>query len=207
MPKTFMSISSPSRLTFPSLLRKSPTWDKGYEMAKWNDLQEDSDIDVYICAPHSPWQQPSKEHMNGLLRKYFPKGTDLNQVTYEYLKFVAAEMDGRPRKVLGWKTRAEVYAEAAVMNGWPRPDRMSLERPGRPNGLDVWAHRTRESSTMQGCRSASASSPGDQDDPHHWHRETLIQAITPLNEVLPGSRRAPILIYAPELLTLNSLTL
>ena len=55
--------------------------------------------------------------MNGLLRQYFPKGTDLNLITYDYLKFVAAEMNGRPRKVLGWKTPAEVYAEAVAMTG------------------------------------------------------------------------------------------
>ncbi len=101
----------------PDLLRKSLTWDRGVEMAKWNDLQQDADIDVFFCDPHSPWQRPSNEHMNGLLRQYFPKGTDLNLITYDHLKFVAAEMNGRPRKVLGWKTPAEVYAEAVAMTG------------------------------------------------------------------------------------------
>ena len=91
----------------PDLLRKSLTWDRGVEMAKWNDLQQDADIDVFFCDPHSPWQRPSNERMNGLLRQYFPKGTDLNLITYDHLKFVAAEMNGRPRKVLGWKTPAE----------------------------------------------------------------------------------------------------
>jgi IS30 family transposase len=66
---------------------------------------------VYFCDPHSPWQRPSNEHMNGLLRQYFPKGTDLGLVTREHLKAVAAEMNGRPRKVLGWRTPAEVYAD------------------------------------------------------------------------------------------------
>ena len=86
-------------------------------MAKWNDLQQDAGIDVFFCDPHSPWQRPSNEHMNGLLRQYFPKGTDLNLITYDHLKFVAAEMNGRPRKVLGWKTPAEVYAKAVAMTG------------------------------------------------------------------------------------------
>lgn len=101
----------------PDLLRKSLTWDRGSEMANWNQLQDDAEIDVYFCDPHSPWQRPSNEHMNGLLRQYFPKGTDLNLITYDHLKFVAAEMNGRPRKVLGWKTPAEVYAEAVAMTG------------------------------------------------------------------------------------------
>ena len=86
-------------------------------MANWNQLQDDAEIDVYFCDPHSPWKRPSNEHMNGLLRQYFPKGTDLNLITYDHLKFVAAEMNGRPRKVLGWKTPAEVYAEAVAMTG------------------------------------------------------------------------------------------
>ncbi|MGI9029946.1 MAG: IS30 family transposase, partial [Ilumatobacteraceae bacterium] len=87
------------------------TWDQGREMANWVQLQADADIDVFFCDPHSPWQRPSNEHMNGLLRQYFPKGTDLNNVSLEEVRHVAAEMNGRPRKVLGWRTPAEVYAD------------------------------------------------------------------------------------------------
>ncbi len=101
----------------PDLLRKSLTWDRGSEMAKWNQLQDDAEIDVYFCDPHSPWQRPSNVHMNGLLRQNFPKGIDLNLISYDQLKFVAAEMNGRPRKVLGWTTPAEVYAEAVAVTG------------------------------------------------------------------------------------------
>jgi len=92
-------------------VRRSLTWDQGREMANWVQLQADADIDVFFCDPHSPWQRPSNEHMNGLLRQYFPKGTDLNNVSLEQVRFVAAEMNGRPRKVLGWRTPAEVYAD------------------------------------------------------------------------------------------------
>ncbi len=95
----------------PDAVRRSLTWDQGREMANWAQLQADADIDVFFCDPHSPWQRPSNEHMNGLLRQYFPKGTDLNNVSLEQVRFVAAEMNGRPRKVLGWRTPAEVYAD------------------------------------------------------------------------------------------------
>jgi IS30 family transposase len=99
----------------PDALRRSLTWDQGREMAHWPQLQVDADIDVFFCDPHSPWQRPSNEHMNGLLRQYFPKGTDLNLLSLEHVRFVAAEMNGRPRKVLDWKTPAEVYAEVIAM--------------------------------------------------------------------------------------------
>ncbi len=98
----------------PDALRRSLTWDQGREMANWVQLQDDADIDVFFCDPHSPWQRPSNEHMNGLLRQYFPKGTDLNLVGLDQVRFVAAEMNGRPRKVLGWRTPAEVYADVVA---------------------------------------------------------------------------------------------
>ena len=98
----------------PDALRRSLTWDQGREMAKWPKPQADADIEVFFCDPHSPWQRPSNEHMNGLLRQYFRKGTDLNQVTVDQVRFVAAEMNGRPRKVLNWRTPAEVYADVVA---------------------------------------------------------------------------------------------
>jgi len=99
----------------PDIVRRSLTWDQGTEMAKWPQLKIEADIDVFFCDPHSPWQRPSNEHMNGLLRQYFPKGTDLNLVSVEQVRAVAVEMNGRPRKVLGWRTPAEVYAEVVAM--------------------------------------------------------------------------------------------
>jgi len=78
-------------------------------MAEWVTLEVNADIEVYFCDPHSPSQRPSNEHMNGLLRQYFPKGTDLNMVSRDQLRAVAIEMNGRPRKVLNWRTPAEIY--------------------------------------------------------------------------------------------------
>lgn len=99
----------------PDIARRSLTWDQGREMALWVELEIDAGIEVYFCDPHSPWQRPSNEHMNGLLRQYFPKGTDLNNVSRAQLQAVAIEMNGRPRKVLGWRTPAEVYADVVAM--------------------------------------------------------------------------------------------
>jgi len=83
-------------------------------MAEWVQLEVHADVEVYFCDPRSPWQRPSNEHMNRLLSQYFPKGTDLGLVTPKQLLTVAAEMNGRPRKVLGWRTPAEVYADVVA---------------------------------------------------------------------------------------------
>ena len=95
----------------PKQLRQSLTWDQGAEMAQHVQLKIDTGIAVYFCDPHSPWQRPSNENTNGLLRQYFPKGTDLSRWTEKDLQAVAATLNARPRKTLGWHTPAEVYQE------------------------------------------------------------------------------------------------
>ncbi len=88
--------------TLPSQLRASLTWDQGPEMRDWQSVSVDADIDIYFCDPHSPWQRATNENTNGLLRQYFPKGTDLSVHTVEHLDAVAAELNDRPRKRLAF---------------------------------------------------------------------------------------------------------
>ncbi len=91
----------------PDILRKTLTWDQGREMANHVRVAEKADLDVYFCDPHSPWQRGSNENTNGLLRQYFPKGTDLSVYGPDYLAHVAAKLNNRPRKRLNWQTPAE----------------------------------------------------------------------------------------------------
>jgi len=91
----------------PDALRNTLTWDQGIEMANHAKIAEATQLDIYFCDPHSPWQRGSNENTNGLLRQYFPKSTDLSRWGPGYLDRVAAELNNRPRKRLNWATPAE----------------------------------------------------------------------------------------------------
>ena len=100
-----------SIIGLPEELRRSLTWDQGAEMAQHDRLKIDAGVQVYFCDPQSPWQRATNENTNGLLRQYFPRGTDLARHSAEDLAAVAAALNGRPRKTLGWRTPAEALDE------------------------------------------------------------------------------------------------
>jgi IS30 family transposase len=92
----------------PATLRKTLTWDQGTEMTNHVSIAAATELEIYFCDPHSPWQRGSNENTNGLLRQYFPKGTDLSGYHRDYLDFVANQLNNRPRKRHGFQTPAEV---------------------------------------------------------------------------------------------------
>ena len=109
-----------SMTQLPGQLRKTLTWDRGKELSGHAQFALDTGTRVFFADPHSPWQRPTNENTNGLLRQYFPKGTDLSRWAAEDLEAVALAINNRPRKILDWKTPAEVFEEQL----------RSLQQPG-----------------------------------------------------------------------------
>jgi len=104
--------------TLPEHLRRSLTWDQGIEMSNHAAITIAADLPIYFCDPHSPWQRGTNENTNGLLRQYFPKGSDLSIHSAADLARVEAEINGRPRKTLAWRTPTEVL-NALLSNPYP----------------------------------------------------------------------------------------
>ena len=103
----------------PAALRRTLSWDQGAEMSQHAQLSESTGLSVYFCDPHSPWQRPSNENTNGLLRQYFPKGTDLSRHSREDLDAVAAALNNRPRKTHNWNTATEMLDEQLTLQKEP----------------------------------------------------------------------------------------
>ena len=115
--RTVVSALIKQAKTLPGELYKSLTWDRGKELAAHKQFTLATDIDVYFCDPQSPWQRGSNENTNGLLRQYFPKGTDLSVYSQAELNKVARQLNERPCKTLEFKTPAERFNACVASTG------------------------------------------------------------------------------------------
>jgi IS30 family transposase len=104
-------------MQLPLALRQSLTWDRGREMAEHQELATELGLDVYFCDPRSPWQRPTNENTNRLLRQYLPKRTDLRAYSVRELDDIARRINTRPRQVLGWSTSHERFSSLCLPRG------------------------------------------------------------------------------------------
>ena len=111
LPNRYVPALTAAVLRLPEQLRRSLTWDHGREMAEHLQFTVDSGGQVYFCDPRSPWQRGTNENTNGLLRQYLPRSGDLRQLDQAALDAIAAELNGRPRQTLGFKTPSQALAE------------------------------------------------------------------------------------------------
>lgn len=109
---SFNAALSGQLLNIPSELRKTLTLDNGSEMARFKELEAATGLDTYFCTPRSPWQRGTNENCNGLLRQYFPRGTSFRKLSEEVIRNAVERLNNRPRKCLGYRTPAEIFAEA-----------------------------------------------------------------------------------------------
>jgi transposase InsO family protein len=130
------------------------TWDQGVEMREWKQVAIDAGIEIFFCDPHSPWQRGINENPNGLLRQYFPKGTDLSVHSETDLDWVAAELNDRPRKRLAFEKPIEAIGKLLLQYPLETADRaaggMQAPLDARPRA-SIWTRRTLSSQSATGC--------------------------------------------------------
>ncbi len=155
-----------SMTQLPEQLRKTLTWDRGKELSAHAQFALETGTKVFFADPHSPWQRPTNENTNGLLRQYFPKGTDLSRWTADGLAAVALALNNRPRKILGWRTPAEVFEEqlrsiqqaGVATTGLNSPNMSAPNTPASPPRT-VFACQSAGAGNAGTTRSPSRSSP------------------------------------------------